>query len=100
MPCVVICSESVKSFSVVFVGVGVYVWWVVVVPVKLLSAWLSSGHVLVAVVGYGRWYPWVFPARSVLKGGGSRADDVEGGLCCVASMVETLRASLIVTCGL
>ena len=27
---VLIRSESVNSFSVVFVGIGVYVWWVVV----------------------------------------------------------------------
>jgi len=101
MPCVVICSESAKSFSVVFVGVGVCVWWVVVVPVKSLSARLSSGRVLVSVVGKGRWFPRVCPARLVLKGGGSSADDVEErGLCFVASMVGTLRASLIATCRL
>jgi len=69
MPCVVICSESVKSFSVVFVGAGVCAVWVVVVPVRSLITRLSSGRILVLVVGKGRWYPQVFPARSVLKGG-------------------------------
>jgi len=66
--CVLICSDSVNSFSVIFVGVGVCVYWVVIVPVKSLSARLSAGRVLVSVVGKGRWCPWVFPTRLVLEG--------------------------------
>jgi len=99
--CVLICSDSVNSFSVIFVGVGVCVYWVVVVPMKSLSARLSARHMLVLVVGKGRWHPWVFPARSVLEGEWRNADDAEErGLSVVASMVIMLRASLILAYGL
>ncbi len=76
-PCLLLCSDALVSFSVVFVGFGVCVWWVCVVLVGPLGAWLSVDRLVESVAVSDILRPQIVPARLGLKGGWIEAGGVE-----------------------